>query len=122
MSIGKLLYNIWQSLVSILAALGGGSSGVTITKVVGAANLATTQVTLVANTSATLAAARATRRFVRIINTSTTSSVLVSETNPATANNSFAIPAESSEDVPFLGAIYAISTGTPVLNMQDFYD
>jgi hypothetical protein len=85
----------------------------------GAASMATSQVT--AGASQQLVAARATRRFVRIRNTSSSADVYVSDQTPATALNGFLVPAEESEDVPFVGALYCFSTGAPVIHVQDFY-
>lgn len=120
MTMADRIKAIYDTLVAILAALGGGSSGVTITKVQGAANTAYSQVT--AGASAQLLAARPTRREAIIKNIDASITVYIG-TGTVTSANSMPLLAQQSMPITYTGQINCLAaSGSPVVAIRDEYD
>ena len=88
----------------------------------GAANLATSQVTLNSSTATLLLAARSTRRAALITNND--SSIVIFFGNAGvTASTGHKLAAGATASVPFVGALYAISaSATPTASASEVYD
>lgn len=118
MSVGKLLWLIWQSLGG-----GGGSGGITgiiVGRLLGANTVASGQVTASA-VAGTLVAARSTRRQVTFKNTSDTSTVYISE---ATVTALKGTPLLAGESITVTGTILwqvIAPSGSPVVSYIDEY-